>query len=332
MAKSKLVTKDGKVDTENTIHPKFFSFIREGEGMIAVNGESLHKILISSRSHKIIKEDTERDGEKITIDKIVFGEPDDGFWEKYFRMYCMGPYPFVTRLVYKFAWSEWDDRIQGEEGSQIKIRPRNELTDFFYVKTADYAMVLEGVEIKGNISITIHFSLFLRIVYPRIALFWVENWLKRAQEHVLREGITYFNKMGFEEVRALGEGTGGTNFIDHLKNLNGDVHTPSSLLAETGAQVEDAKILKISLVGDENSDLAKAMTAVEVAKRREEASKYDARAIENRYKAAASVPGGIDAYIMELSSKTNLVSYGGNASILVNTDNRSKKEVESEID
>jgi len=228
---------------------KFFAFIREGEGIVVVRGESAHKFIISFRGHHLEWDD------ELKAEKIVDGDPERhgflGFLEKRFGIYWMGIWPFTRRHKYLFRWKEWDPSKEG-----YYLWTRSVPTDFFFVKTFKYGSKLQAAEAIGNVAVDVKFSLFVKIIYPEIAIFRNEDWFGQLDDYALRCARIYVGNRTFNELRteAKEEGAGSrTTFSTEILKINDKISTKErgGVLDRLGVQIVSAQIIEVDIAGTE---------------------------------------------------------------------------------
>lgn len=300
----------------------FFTNLKEGTGTFRMDGEKAGEIILAMRGHacEVVKEtrpiydqEGKKVGEKVLRrEKIIEQEPRYspgilGYLEKKYGIYWMG-LPPKSRMRKEFKWQEWDVQ-KGDDGKTVKnedgtpamyLNPRKEITNFFFVQTFPYGIVLRGAEtggtkkedgseIGGNIPVDVEIDLFVRIVYPRIALFDNEDWFGQLGSTVLDHARRYVGTHPYEKLRSLASPRGSAfahnDFSEDVMKLNnfasiGKVYdgVPDAL----GVMIYGAQIRTVTLSKVSDSPLAKATTDVYVAQQEKEAAKLraDAEAYE----------------------------------------------------
>ncbi len=237
-----------------------FTFCDEGTGFAATRGDSAPTFKISFKGHFL------RFNEELGVQEVVAERdlPDGevapkiggflGLLEKYLGIFWVGIYPFKKRYKYTFHWSEWD---AGKVGHVP--RRRDDESNFFYVKTFQYSVELLAAEVEGNISANIEFSLFVKIIYPEIALFRVENWFNQLSDFAISRARLYAGNRTFSELRNEAGGTrnnqagvtGNIMFSEYILGLNERIseNEPVGVKERLGVEIMSAQMVEIDLAG-----------------------------------------------------------------------------------
>lgn len=277
----------------------FFCFIKEGQGVIIKRGESFHRIIISYHGHHcVVVEEKVGEGSNMKMVrrwKIIPGKPGElehpsgflGFLEKRFGIYWIGVYPFFKVMTYQFRWNEWEQKSEEGGGTIPSLKHREELTNFFYVQTFNYALFLSGAEtggkrdgkenVGGNISINAQITLLLRIIYPQVAILQNEDWFEQLEAVVLDHARLYVGSRTFEQLHTSLHSTSGetkNEFCEHIMSLN--AHAPigaetDSVIDAFGVEIVGAVIMSVELAGD-SKKIAEATTAIYVAEQKAKAT------------------------------------------------------------
>lgn len=290
----------------------FFCFVREGQGAIIKRGESFHRIIISYHGHRcVIVEEEIGEGsnkKKVRRWKIEPGHAEHkngvlGLLEKHFGVYWTGIYPFYQRMTYLFRWNEWRQGDEKERGDAMpRLWHREEVSNFFYVQTFNYALFLNGAEtggsrngdssgkgvVGGNVTVNAQITLLLRIIYPQVAILQNEDWFEQLEAVVLDHARLYVGSRTFEQLHGLIRVEGGVEskneFCEHIMKLN--IRAPigdgtDSIIDAFGVEIAGAVIMSIELSGD-SKHIADATTAIYVAeqKAKEKVLLAEARAKE----------------------------------------------------
>lgn len=317
----------------------FFCFIKEGQGVIIKRGESFHRIIISYHGHHcvIVEEEVGEKGntKKVRRWKIIPREQDElehfsgflGFLEKRFGIYWIGIYPFFKVMTYQFRWNEWEQKSEGGGGTIPSLKHREELTNFFYVQTFNYALFLSGAETGGkrsgkentggNISINAQITLLLRIIYPQVAILQNEDWFEQLEAVVLDHARLYVGSRTFEQLHTSTNSTTNeetrNEFCEHIMSLN--LHAPigadtDSIIDAFGVEIVGAVIMSVELAGD-SKKIAEATTAIYVA---EQKAKATIVAAEARAKEIVKI-GDAEAHAM--NARTKVVADFGDTGMFV---------------
>jgi hypothetical protein len=333
----------------------FFMFLQEGHGaaivkggalvenergQLTIEGGSVHKFLVSMRGRRVEHDTTTNTWE------IKDGDPQHkgllGFLEKHLGVYFIGIWPFYQLYRYEFRWMEWKPG-----GKEIEAWPRDEVTNFFYVSTARYAVVLEraetggkisGKELGGNLQVNVKASLFVQIIRPEVALFRNVDWFIQLQEYVLSAMKDYVGSRNFENLRDETSPEGVSvpqqgNFSEVICKLNTEIKgKEGGVETLLGVKIVNVQMLTVDLVGDSTGKVAEATTAIYVAEQKKQAviteaqgdaeairirAKADQEAIGMRYSAVEGFPHGPMIRRLEAIEKAgeggNVVIFEGEA-------------------
>lgn len=224
---------------------KFFTFIREGEGIAIKKGEGYHKSIIAFDGHHLHYDET------LKTNGVTEGREKTegfiGFLKEYLGIYWVGFWPVISIYKYEFRWKEWSSDEDG-----YKLKSRTPSTSFFFVKTFRYASFLQAAEAKGNISVDVKFSLFVRIVYPQIALFRAEDWFLQLDDYVLRRARIYVGELEFDELRTETGEVSKSKFSDCITKLNLETSAnEDGVIQRLGVKIISAQIVEVDISGTE---------------------------------------------------------------------------------
>ncbi len=237
---------------------KYFTFIREGEGIMTYRGEKYEKSIIAFDKFKL------KYDEDLKADKVIEGEVTKegflGFLEDKLGIYWVGFWPNVSIHEYEFRWKEWSPT---EDGYQLEIR--NNLTNFFFVKTFRYGSFLQAAEAKGNVSVDVKFSLFVSIICPQTAISRVEDWFLQLDDYALRRARIYVGKREFDDLRTetIKENQDELGFSAYIRELNEKiVEGEDGVIKRLGVEIISAQIIEVDIAGteEEKSKLLAATT------------------------------------------------------------------------
>lgn len=330
----------------------FFTNMKEGTGTFIMDGGKAGRIILAMRGHScelveekrpIRNKQGEIVGEKILQrEKIIAVEQSYspgilGWLERSYGIYWVG-LPPKSRMKKMFKWNEWkQEEAKTKEGESVKnvggkvvtyLHHREEETNFFFAQTFPYGVKLEGAEtggtrvegkdeIGGNISVDVEIDLFLRIVYPRIAVFMNQDWFDQLGSIVLDHARLYVGKHPYEKLRSQAETPSGlpthNEFSEYIMKLNeyasiGENY--ASVIDALGVQIDGAQIRTVSL-SEESKGVSDATMRVYVAEQDKlaEQLKGDGQAYVIRTRSQAET----DA----LTMKINAVKAGGEDGKLV---------------
>lgn len=242
---------------------KYFTFINEGEGIVVKKGKGYHKSIIAFDKYHLQYDD------ELKTDKVVEGEKNKegffGFLEKHLRIYWVGFWPIFSIYEYQFRWKEWSTEADG-----YVLNIRNNPTSFFFVKTFRYASFLQAAETQGNVPVDVRFSLFVRIIYPQIALFRTEDWFVQLDDYVLRRARIYVGEREFDDLRTeavKGDHGGFSSFVIALNDKISEEE--DGVIARLGVEIISAQIVEVDVAGSED-EKAKTLAATTERYRKEQ--------------------------------------------------------------
>lgn len=271
----------------------FFGFIKEGQGVAIMSGDSFDRMIISFKGHyvdwikrtrirKKLNEVTNKmEEQKENFLRLEILEGDDpnptggilGFLERNLGIYWFGIAPFKTLRNEPFNWNEWTRLDQKGNTIPPELRHREEPTKFFYAQSFNYAVLLKGAETGGgkkvdnkdgggNLTVDVEMTLQLRIIYPQVALFENESWFEAGEAEVLTTARRYVSLHSYEELRGQ-ENTEDADFSRFIMMLNetAQVGTVSENFKDVfGAEIVGVQVSSVSLAGDKDGKLAAATT------------------------------------------------------------------------
>ena len=224
---------------------RFFTFLEDGKGVLVVKGKRYHRSIIALRGYHL-----EYD-ERLNTERVTEGEERKNlvkyFFEDILGIYWVGFYPLFKIRVYEFKWKEWS-----LEEQEYRLTIRDEMTDFFFVRTFRYATFLQAAEAKGNVPVDVKFSLFVRIVAPEITFFRADDWFLQLDDYALRRARVYVGDREFDELRTETGPEHSHVFSEHIVELN--EHTSGSepgVIERLGVEIVSAQIVEVEVAGDE---------------------------------------------------------------------------------
>ncbi len=229
--------------------------------------------------------------------------------------------------MYQFRWNEWEQKSEGGGGTIPSLKHREELTNFFYVQTFNYALFLSGAETGGkrdgkentggNISVNAQITLLLRIIYPQVAILQNEDWFEQLEAVVLDHARLYVGSRTFEQlhtsVHPISGGETKNEFCEHIMGLN--AHAPigadtDSIIDAFGVEIVGAVIMSVELAGD-SKKIAEKTTAIYVAEQEAKAKITDAEATAKKIKLIG------DAEAHAIKARSQAVADFGDVGIFV---------------
>jgi len=173
-----------------------------------------------------------------------------------FGMYWIGIYPFYSIYERRQQWLEWKSFDDGKR----KIIFRDEMTPYLIVKPFEYAMLLEEGEDKMGMPLNISFTVTLQPTDALLPIFGNDNAYGQVQTKCLAEVLLFTKEKTFTNL-------GGDNVTSDIKNdefslllckLNETIPgKPKGQGVESilGYTIEDAKLDKIEITGDNKDKL-----------------------------------------------------------------------------
>ncbi|HEY0010440.1 MAG TPA: SPFH domain-containing protein [Candidatus Paceibacterota bacterium] len=244
--------------------------------------------------------------------------------------------PYLRRVhEYRFVWNEVElNETTHKEG----VRSRKEMTNFAYVSSFPYIIVLDAAETKEGIPLDISYQLVVRISNPYKALFKTENWLETITGEVNRRARNYIGSRGYKqllsEMDEQPEAEGGSDanpdyFSCAITDLNtkipGDINRVRSpflvnleekylngLVGNYGITIESANLQTIDIVGSYAEELVKASVREYTAEQNAKAVRIEADAQAH----ATLVRGRADANVIQLKGNAAATSLASRLFVL----------------
>lgn len=293
----------------------FFAELEEGTGITTVRGEEYERTILAWKGYKIDNLPYEvlddkgdpvlKDGEPVYQwrETIVPGQEVSpkgylGFLQRHFKIRYIGMWPMVKQHKSEFRWSEWQ---KDEQTGVETLKPRKELTSFFYAKTFGYGIrvpgaetgsrviTLNGQEIQvdgGNLSVDLGIAVLIRVRHPRIALFDNEDWFEQLEAVLVDHARLYVGGRSFDDLRSQKESGDSTEheFSKYMLKLN--EHAPiggkfDSVIDALGIEIFGAQIKTVDLTDASAKEVA-ATRAVFVAEQERQAKDKETAAEKNR--------------------------------------------------
>jgi regulator of protease activity HflC (stomatin/prohibitin superfamily) len=104
--------------------------------------------------------------------------------------------------VYKFKWSEIKVQDSGDEKGTEDIWPREEWTNFIFVKPIPYAMTVDKVLTKDLIPVKALITVTIRVNNPDLALFGTGSWFQQGTAVVDRVARDYIGVHTYYEIKS----------------------------------------------------------------------------------------------------------------------------------
>lgn len=324
--------------------------MKEGTGTFFMDGGKAGEIILAMKGYvcemveetrPIYDNEGNKIGEKtLQREKIIEGEQRYspgifGGLEQHYGIYWVG-LPPKSRMSKMFKWNEWKEAktkegelIKDEDGKTVmELVHREELTNFFFAQTFHYGIVLKEAEtggtkeagkdeIGGNLSVDVEIDLFLRIIYPRIALFRNEDWFSQIGSTALDHARHYVGTHPFEKLRAQAEAPKDkpthNEFSEYVMKLNEYASIGENyegIVDAFGAKIIGAQIRTVALSG-ESKKRADATTMVYAAEQKKLADTLEGEG------EASKITSTENALTTALTARITAVKNGGDAGALV---------------
>lgn len=212
-------------------------------------------------------------------------------------------YPLKEIHVYHF---EWDKLRKGDSSKGEKdyvIEHRSEFVNSLYFLYS-YPIVVEEVELKGNLRINILANITFRVVYPLLPVFIFKGkWLPLVSASVKGAVADFARGKTLDEFRALDKEGENSSFSSEIKSVNEDSSDMPGIKKTFGVAVHRVDFTSYDLVAA-SKEAADAVTAFEVARLNADADTERARGmmvigntrasiLDSRLKKASETNGGL---------------------------------------
>ncbi|MBI2120634.1 MAG: hypothetical protein HYT94_03360 [Parcubacteria group bacterium] len=176
---------------------------------------------------------------------------------RYFGIYYIG-FPFLfQRVRFEYAWSVFSND-PGKKGQPMQ---RKEPTNFFLIARAEYAIVLEDVEIGGNAIVDLPFVVFGSFIIPEIAFGENVDVIGQIKTKIGAEATTFFRDKQYEDLKKKQD---DVKFSKIVMKLNDE------LRRVIGFRIDEVKLKEIG--GTLSEGLQKAYQAKIIAEKQGDAN------------------------------------------------------------
>lgn len=199
-------------------------------------------------------------------------------------------YPLEQIHPYHFEWDKLrkGDTSKGEKDYVIEHRTEW-VNSLYFLYT--YPIVVEEIELKGNLKISVLVNVTFRVVNPLLPVFVFKGkWLPLVSASV-KGAITDFARgKTLDDFRALDKEGAGSSFSADIKRVNESSPSTPGIIETFGMAVHRVDFVNYDLVAASAEEKA-AVTAFEVARLEADAATEKARGIKVIGEAHASVLG-----------------------------------------
>ncbi len=245
----------------------FFTFVPEGEIKFIMKGEGLAEdgVLCNVQGWKYDK------GSR----KIEQGNNEEsrkGFkWWLHSWTGIYGPFlfPFKSVHEYKFTWDQWE-QVAGS--ADLKIVRRSESVDSMYFEFT-YPVKVEGVELKGNMTISVVGNVTVRAVDPYRAIFQLKGSWYLPLLAAIDGGISdYCREKDFDEFQKAPKSGPDSDITKAVLGINKDSVLPvlvdtlagRGVITTAGVEVVNYDFASFEFSG-EAKDVREATQALSIA-------------------------------------------------------------------
>ncbi len=191
-------------------------------------------------------------------------------WYERLGIFVVGIPLYHRVLSYPFSWPKMDqpkkkmgEALDGEEDGgnteQLQIIQRSEPVSTLMLRYA-YPIKVGGIELQGNITVSIVALVTLFTKHPRRTLFGIPptgNWINKALAATRGRIRDFGAQQDFDDLRKQQHGKPGSRFEKALKLIN------SELLAEAGVEIESVDFQALAI---DDPEIEKAFQAQALAR------------------------------------------------------------------
>lgn len=223
-------------------------------------------------------------------------------------------YPLRKTHLYQFEWDKLvkGDPKNGEADYVIKHREPEWVNSLYFLAT--YPILVEKVELAGNLRINILVNITFRVVNPIIPVFVFKGkWFPQASASVKGAVANFPRGKTLDEFRALDKEGEDSSFSKEISKINKSSNGMPGVIDTFGMAIHRVDFVVFDLVAASPEEQA-ATTAFEIARLNADADKEKARGLEAignahanvigaRLERAAKTPGGIDVLKEEIRAE-----------------------------
>jgi len=244
---------------------KFLSLGIENRAEFIMEGKKFSgKVILPSQTNGVYN----------NYDIIDLNNPPLGFDKKNLRvqksflgMYWIGIYPFYSIYERHQQWLEWESTEDGR-----KIRFRDVITPYLFIKPFEYAMLLRGAEDKNLVPLNVYFTIIVRPTNVRLPIFGNDDAYGQLQTQCLTQALLFVREETFLSLG--GENLSPTDlkndlFSSQICKINDSIPgRPDKLGTKVvlGYEILDAKLDAIEITGDKKERLLEASVVEYIAK------------------------------------------------------------------
>jgi hypothetical protein len=221
-------------------------------------------------------------------------------------------YPLKELHVWHFEWDKLSKGNSSENETGFVIVPKSEYVNSLYFLSS-YPIVVEEVDLKGNLKINIVVNVTFRVVNPLLPVFvYKGKWLTHMSATIKGAVADFARGKTYDEFRALDKEGEGSSFSSDIEKINKSTNGVAGVIETFGVAVHKVDFVSFDLVGASDEEQA-AVTAVELARLEADAAVQKARGIETigqaeanalnaRLKVAHSYTGGMEILHREIDA------------------------------
>lgn len=236
-------------------------------------------------------------------------------------------YPLEELHVWHFEWDKLSKGTSSKDETGFTIVSKSEYVNSLYFLST-YPIVVEAVDLKGNLKINIVVNVTFRVVNPTLPVFvYKGKWLAQVSASVKGAVADFARGKTYDEFRAIEKEGDDNPFATAIETINKSSRGTAGIIETFGVAIHRVDFVDFDLVGASPEEEA-AVTAVELARLKADAAIQKAREIETlgeaeakaltaRLKAADAYPGGMNVLLQEVqagavsSFKGDVLSLGG---------------------
>lgn len=168
--------------------------VREGTAKAILRGQSFERTVVSVAGS--------RNGERSLLLRQL-------------GLYWVG-WPWMNEVyTYTFRWNELRPLKDGTQ----EVWAREGLTDFVFVVPFPYVVIADRLETEDLLQVKVTLVITVVVVYPYLALFGTEDWMRRVTAAVVREARNVTGKTTYTDLKSE-IGPGSRSYASLIMALN----------------------------------------------------------------------------------------------------------------
>lgn len=290
----------------------FFTRNPEGAAKFIMRGDSFDHLIMSYEGWHLNDPHASFFDRRFPKWEVLRDEPDKRYhvqdpFTHWIGVRFMGFNPNLNVLKYRFVWKE--DEVL--DNGKTRVRPRNEITDFIFIRDTPYIVILQAAETCEGVPVDLQYQLVIQINNPYKAIFGASKWMDIVTNAANRCARSYVGSHTYKQLQSEMETDDAGNKVSDVDpakfscpiiKLNKELPDDSpdhiargerGLSGRYGVTIVSANPQTVDLVGDNADKYQDATTAEFLAEKEAFATRTkadaNAYATEKEGQAAANV-------------------------------------------